>query len=110
MDNIGHSIAIIAVVAITTGLLRYLPFLIFRDAEKVPNWVYYLGKVLPSALMAMLVVFCFRSINFLGGSHGVPEMIASVIVIFSYKWKKNTLLSLGVGTVIYMFLVQVIFI
>ncbi|MNP76997.1 Branched-chain amino acid transport protein (AzlD) [compost metagenome] len=60
--------------------------------------------------MAMLVVFCFRSINFLGGSHGVPEMIASVIVIFSYKWKKNTLLSLGVGTVIYMFLVQVIFI
>lgn len=110
MDSIGYSIAIIAVVAITTGLLRYLPFLIFRDAEKVPGWVYYLGKVLPSALMGMLVIFCFRSVKFFEGSHGVPEIIASVIVIFSYKWKKNTLLSLGVGTVIYMFLVQVIFI
>ncbi len=110
MANTSYSIAIITVVAITTGLLRGLPFLIFRDAEKVPNWVYYLGKVLPSALMGMLVIFCFRSVEFFEGSHGIPELIASIVVIFLYKWKKNTLISLSIGTIIYMFLVQVIFI
>ena len=71
--------------------------------------VRYLGKVLPPAIMAILVVYCVKSVNILSGTHGVPEIVASLIVIVLHLWKNNTLLSIGVGTVCYMLLVQLVF-
>lgn len=105
-----HSIAIIAVVAVCTLLTRALPFLVFGGKREVPQVVRYLGRVLPPAIMAILVVYCLKSVNLFSGSHGLPEIIASLAVVVLHLWKKNTLLSIGIGTVCYMFLVQTIFV
>ena len=108
--NWYNSLAIIFVVAACTLLTRALPFMIFGGKRQVPQAVQYLGKVLPPAIMAILVVYCMKGVNFFSASHGLPEIIASLVVVVLHLWKRNTLLSIGVGTVCYMILVQVIFI
>lgn len=98
----------IGVTAFVTMFLRFAPFLIFR--QKIPGIVLYLGKVLPEAIMAMLVVYCLKNVSFVSGSHGLPELIALAVVIGLHKWKHNTLISILGGTVGYMFLVQMVFV
>lgn len=104
-----HSIAIIGVVAICTLLTRALPFWLLGGKKEVPQTVKYLGKVLPPAIMAILVIYCLKSINIFAGSRGLPEFLAIGVVAGLHLWKKNTLLSIGVGTIVYMILVQVVF-
>lgn len=107
--NIVHSIAIIAVVAIVTFMTRACPFLLFGGKKEVPAFVTYLGKVLPPAIMTTLVVYCLRNINILKGSHGIPELFCVALVAALHVWKRNILLSIGVGTVCYMILIQCVF-
>lgn len=104
-----HAIAIITVVALCTVLTRFLPFWIFAGKKELPETIKYLGRVLPSAVMTILVVYCLKGVNPMKGSHGIPELLAITIVTVLHLWKKNTLLSIGVGTVCYMFFVQVVF-
>lgn len=104
-----HSILLVAVIAAVTMLLRFAPFLIFGGKRKTPAFITYLSAVLPCAIMGMLVVYCLRNINFLAGSHGLPELIACAAVAGLHLWKNNTLLSITGGTVLYMVLVQVVF-
>ncbi len=101
--------ALIAVSAAVTMLLRFLPFLIFGGKREIPGYITYLSGVLPYAIMGMLVVYCLKSVNLFAGSHGIPEILASAAVVGLHVWKRNTLLSIAVGTVFYMFLVQVVF-
>ncbi len=108
MNNL-HSILIVAVAAIATMATRFLPFLLFRDKEKTPGWVTYLGKVLPYAIMGMLVVYCFKDTAFLEYPYGIPELLSCAAVVCVHIWKRNTLLSIGGGTIFYMLLVQLIF-
>lgn len=96
--------ATIAVAAAVTVLTRALPFIAFR--KKTPDVVLYLGRVLPAAVMGMLVVYCLRNASPLGHTHALPEIIAVVLVVLLHKWKHNTLLSILCGTVVYMFMVQ----
>ena len=105
-----QALGIIAAMAIGTQLTRWLPFWMFPESREPPTIVEYLGKVLPPAIMAILVVYCMKGVNFFSASHGLPEIIASLVVVVLHLWKRNTLLSIGVGTVCYMILVQVIFI
>lgn len=105
----GHSIAIIGVVALCTVLTRALPFWILGKKKEVPATVRYLGKVLPPAIMVILVVYCLKGVNVFSGSRGVPEFLAIALVAVLHLWKKNTLLSIGAGTVFYMILVQMVF-
>lgn len=105
----GHSIAIIAVVAICTLLTRALPFWVLGGKKELPSTVKYLGKVLPPAIMIILVVYCLKGINVLEGSRGLPEFLAIALVVVLHLWKRNTLLSIGAGTVFYMLLVQFVF-
>ncbi len=107
--NWEHSLAIIAVVALCTLLTRALPFVIFGGKREVPQTVRYLGRVLPPAIMAILVVYCMKSVDFFGKNHGLPEMLASLAVVLLHLWKRNTLLSIGAGTICYMILVQSVF-
>ena len=107
--NIEHSIAIIVVVAVCTLVTRGLPFLVFGGRKEVPGTIQYLGKVLPAAIMAILVVYCFKNVNLFAGNHGIPEFLAALVVIVLHLWKKNVLLSIGCGTVCYMVLLQVVF-
>jgi len=110
MSNVTFSIITIAIIALITMLTRFLPFIIFSKSATTPGWLTYLGKVLPYAIMAMLIVFCLRSVDFLGGSHGIPEAISILAVVLLHLWKKNVLLSIIAGTVLYMVLVQMVFI
>ena len=103
-----HSAALVAVIAAVTIALRFLPFLIFRGRE-TPQFIAYLGKVLPYAIMGMLVVYCLRGTNLLSAPHGIPELIATALVVGLHIWKKNTLLSIIAGTACYMLLVQLVF-
>ncbi len=95
----------IAAVALGTMLTRFLPFLIFPEGKTPPRVITYLGKVLPYAVIGMLVIYCLKD-SFSNGSYALPEAIAAAFIILLHKWKKNTLLSIGAGTALYMFLVQ----
>ena len=108
MDKL-HAVSIIAVAALVTMGLRFLPFLIFGENRKTPPIIAYLGQVLPYAIMGMLVVFCLKGISFAEAPHGIPELAASLLVILLHVWKRSTLMSIVGGTAFYMFLVQVVF-
>ena len=104
-----HEVLMVAVIALVTMLLRFLPFVIFSGRKTTPPFVAYLGKVLPYAIMAMLVVYCLRQIRFDAAPHGLPELIACAAVAALHLWKRNTLFSIVGGTACYMLLVQLVF-
>lgn len=104
-----HDILLIAVAAVVTAATRFLPFLIFRKKDSTPAIVTYLGQVLPCAIMGMLVVYCMKDVPFFSAPYGAPEIIGCIIVAALHIWKRNSLLSIGVGTVCYMLMVQLIF-
>ena len=107
--NDTHAILLIAVMSAVTILLRFLPFWIFGNNRKTPAIITYLGKVLPYAIMGMLVVFCLKNVSLAEAPHGFPELIACALVAVLHIWKRNTLLSIIGGTVCYMLLVQFVF-
>lgn len=104
-----YAVLTIAVCALVTAGLRFLPFLIFGENRKTPEIIAYLGKVLPFAIMGMLVVYCLKDVSLLSKPFGIPEAIGCAAVAGLHVWKRNTLLSIGAGTVIYMLLVQFVF-
>ena len=104
-----YSIWIIVVATLVTMATRFLPFLIFGNGRKSPDIIVYLGKVLPYAIMGMLVIYCLKDVSFLSAPYGVPELLGCIAVALLHIWKRNTLLSIGAGTVFYMLLVQLIF-
>ena len=108
MPNL-HSALMIAVIALVTAALRFLPFLIFGENQKTPPLVTYLGQVLPYAIMGMLVVYCLKGVTFTALANWLPQLIASALVVLIHLWKRNTLLSIISGTVCYMVLVQLVF-
>ena len=103
-----HAAALVAVVALVTIGLRFLPFVIFRGRE-TPKYIVYLGNVLPFAIMGMLVVYCLRNTSLAAPTFGIPETVSVALVALLHIWKKNTLLSIIAGTVCYMVLVQMVF-
>jgi len=107
--NHTHEVLLIVVIALVTILLRFLPFLIFGRKQDVPEIVTYLGKYLPYAMIAMLVIYCLRGVSVTKFPFGMPEWIASALVILVHNWKRNTLLSILSGTIVYMLLVQFVF-
>lgn len=108
--SVGRSIVIILTVAGTIFFTRLIPFLFFPKGKEIPPMVQYLGKVLPPAVIGMLVIYCLKSVNMLSYPYGLPELIAVAVVIALHAWKRNNLLSIGTGTVLYMFLVQMVFV
>lgn len=100
---------IIAVMAIVTYGLRAVPFVLFSGRKKPPRFVAYLGQVLPYAMIAMLIVYCLKDASFLAAPYGAPELLAIGVVTALHLWKRNTMLSISVGTVVYMILVQKVF-
>ena len=104
-----HAALIIAVIALVTAALRFLPFLIFGENRKTPPLVAYLGQVLPYAIMGMLVVYCLKGVSLTAFPFGIPELLGCATVTLLHIWKRNTLLSIGAGTVCYMLLVQFVF-
>ena len=102
-----NAAVLVAVMSVITILLRALPFLVF--SKKTPGYILYLGKVLPPAIIGMLVIYCLRDISFVSAPFGVPELIAAVLVVLLQIWKRNALLSILSGTILYMVLIQLVF-
>ena len=105
-----RALIIILVVSLGTQVTRWLPFVLFPEQKEPPAVVAYLGKVLPPAMMGLLVVYCLRSISWLSVPHGAPELIAIAAVAGLHLWKRNVLLSIAGGTVLSMVLVQAVFV
>ena len=103
--------ALLIALAVTAGtvITRFLPFLLFPDSRPVPKLITYLGRTLPAAMMGLLVVYCLRNFSVASAPHGLPELIATAVVIGTYAWKENFLISVGGGTAVYMILVQFVF-
>ena len=108
MMDVKRTIIIIAICVACTFLERALPFLIFRGKE-VPSVIRYLGKVLPMAIMATLVIYCIKSISFTALGGWVPYLIACGVTVLLHLWKSNTFLSIFGGTACYMILIQMVF-
>ena len=98
---------LVAVMSAVTILLRFLPFWVFKG--KTPAYITYLGKVLPPAIIGMLVIYCLRNTSIQAAPHGLPELIAAVIVVGLQAWKRNALVSILSGTVAYMLMAQLVF-
>lgn len=101
---------IILMCALGTMLTRFLPFMIFKDNKPTPEYIRYLGKALPGAVFGMLVVYCFKNVDIVGGTHGIPEVIAVAITVVLHLWRKNMLISIAGGTICYMVMVQCVFV
>lgn len=103
------SFLIILAVALTTFGTRVVPFLLFPKGKEIPKTIQYLGKVLTPAVIGMLVVYCLKSTTVLEAPYGLPEALAVLCVVILHVWKRNNLLSIGGGTILYMFLIQAVF-
>ena len=108
--SVAQKLITIAMCVLGTQLMRWLPFLLFPAGKTTPRFVRYLGHALPAAVFGLLLVYCLREVNPLAGSHGLPELIAILVVAGLHLWKRQMLLSIGVGTICYMVLVQFVFI
>ena len=105
-----HALVLVVVIAVVTFLLRFIPFLVFPAGKETPAVITYLSNALPCAIMGMLVVYCLKNVTIFEGNHGIPEAICVILVIILHKWKHNPLLSISIGTIVYMILVQMVFI
>lgn len=101
-----QTLIIIIGIACATLLTRALPFILFPAGRKTPRYITYLGNVLPSAIIGMLVVYCLKGIRITSFPFALPELISVILVVFLHLWKRNTLLSIVGGTLIYMLLIQ----
>ncbi|MCD8225253.1 MAG: branched-chain amino acid transporter permease [Clostridiales bacterium] len=104
-----QQIITIAMIILGTILTRFLPFLLFSTGKPTPEYIQYLGRVLPPAVFGMLVIYCLKDVSLFSGSHAVPELLSIALVIILHLWKRQMLLSIAGGTVCYMLLVQFIF-
>lgn len=116
-----QAVAAIAVMAVVTFLTRALPFLLFDRGDHPPKLVLYLGRVLPPAIIAMLIIYCLKGpllalrdgfphlLSFQAAGEWLPAFLSVLVVALLHLWKRNTLLSIFGGTVLYMVLVQAVF-
>lgn len=104
-----NALLTVAVIALVTAAIRFFPFIVWNKNRTAPKIIEKLGKILPYAVMGMLVVYCLKDVSFTEAAGFVPELAASLVVIGLYIWKRNTLISIVAGTVSYMLLVQFVF-
>ena len=101
-----HDILLVAIVALVTIALRFLPFWIFGEDRTTPPLIAHLGQSLPAAIMGMLVIYCLKDVRFAAAPFGIPELIGCALVAGLHIWKRDTLLSIGAGTICYMLLIR----
>ncbi len=105
----SQMIITVAALALATVLTRSLPFIVFSKKATLPKFIEFLGKALPPAVFAMLLVYCLKSTPILTSPHGIPELLALTVVVILHLLRRQMLLSIGAGTIFYMFLLQFIF-
>jgi len=104
--DILRSIFVVATMSLVTIALRAIPFVVFSGKRETPKLISYLGKVLPPAVMSMLVIFCLKDTAFASLWGFIPQLVASAVVVLSYLWKKNSLISIILGTAVFMVMIR----
>ena len=107
--TLAQQIITAAMVVIGTVITRFLPFIIFPDGKKTPDYIKYLGDVLPLAVFGLLIVYCLRDVSILHGTHGIPELISIALTVGIHLWRRKMILSIAAGTICYMLLVHFVF-
>jgi branched-subunit amino acid transport protein AzlD len=103
-----HQIITVLVIILATVIMRFLPFILFPDNKPTPKFIHYLGTVLPAAVFGLLMVYALKNVSILQGSHGIPELIGVLCAgILHWIWR-NSFISIGVATVLYMVLIRII--
>ena len=97
------------IIAVATLIIRFLPFIIIRNSIAERRYIKFLGDMMPYSMIALLVIYCLKDVNLIKYPYGIPELISIAIIIVLHIFKRNVLISIGAGTIIYMFLVQAIF-
>ena len=105
MNDLGYAAILVAVMSVGTIFLRFLPFLVFKN--RVPSYIDYLGKVLPPAIIGMLVVYCLRNTVISYSPFGMPGLISIIAIVALQAWKRNSLISILSGTSLYMLLTRI---
>lgn len=108
--SVEQSVITIVMVILGTVITRFLPFVLFPANKKPPQYIQYLGQVLPAAVIGLLVIYCLKDVSFVSGSQGLPELISIAFIVLLFFWKKNTLACIVFGTILYMLLVQFVFV
>jgi len=103
-----QAIIILACIVAGTMITRFLAFILFPENKEKPQLVSYLSTTVPAAMMGLLTVYCLRNVSFFSGNHAIPEIMAIGSIVVLHLWKKNVLISIVLGTVIYMILLHVI--
>lgn len=104
-----HQLITVALIILATVIMRFIPFALFPDSKPIPKFIHYLGSVLPAAVFGLLVIYALKNVSLFEGSHGIPELIGIAVTTAVHLWKKQMLLSISVGTICYMLLVQLVF-
>lgn len=104
-----QTLMMIFAVALGTMITRFTPFLLFPETREQPKTVLYLGRALPAAMMGLLVVYCLKNVSLARAPYGLPELIAILATAALHLWRRNALLSIGLGTIVYMILIQRVF-
>ena len=107
--TLSQKMITIGCIFLATLLTRFLPFLLYPEHKKVPDYIVYLGQVLPGAIFSMLVIYCLKDVRLLTGSHGIPEFISIGVVVILHLWKRQMLISIAGGVICFMVLVQMFF-
>lgn len=107
--TLSQQMITILMVVLGTMVTRFLPFLLFPAGKQTPEYIRYLGMVLPAAVFGLLVIYCLKNVSLLAGTHGLPELISIAAVVVLHLWKRQMLWSIAGGTVCYMLLVQLVF-
>lgn len=108
--TLTEQIVTIGICVLAVQFTRWLPFWVFPANRPIPEYIRYLGKVLPAAMFGMLVVYCYKNLDVLSGYYGLPDFLAGVLVLVLHFWRKNMFLSIAAGTIFYMILVQRVFV
>lgn len=107
--TVTEQIITISMCVLATVTTRFLPFLVFSEKRKTPPYIEYLGKVLPLAVFGMLIIYCLKGVSFFSGNHAIPELIGIAVTALLHLWKKQMLLSIAGGTIVYMVLIRFVF-
>lgn len=101
-------VIMIAAAVFATVITRSLPFLVFSEKRRLPKFVEYIGKVLPGAVFGLLVIYCFKSVDVTASPFGIPELVASAVVVAVHLLRRSMLVSVLSGTAAYMIMVQLV--
>ncbi len=107
--TVTEQIITISMCVLATVTTRFLPFLVFSEKRKTPPYIEYLGKVLPLAVFGMLIIYCLKGVSFFSGNHAIPELIGIAVTALLHLWKKQMLVSIAGGTIVYMLLIRFVF-